>query len=492
MNGKLARLTTRVLPVILIFAVLPLDLSQATSAGATMSTLCSGYASCNQGAFANHGYQSHAWASYWNMTAGNECANYAAYVESTTFGVATPPYRLGDAGQWAASAAAHGVTVNETPSVGSVADWTGGEPGLPFPGHVAIVERVSSGGGSIVISQQHILDTDGYDWIRIHRNPAMNQWESWPTRFIHFSGGPGPLVDGVHYGVRPQRVRALQATGGSLVTVGSDGVRRWQIGMSEGTSPSVTELQGGGLEVAVQSNARDLMTVGGGRSRLRRIRMMANSSPSISAVLGGFEVALQSSAGDVMTAGAAGSRNWHLKMRRDTSPSITAVLGGGYEVAFQSNVGNLMTIGSLGSRNWHLKMRPGTSPSIAALFGGGYEVAIQSADGSLVTIGSAGSRNWHLGMGPGTSPSIAPAFGGKYEAALQSNRGELLTVGVLGSRDWHLRMAPSTSPSITPVFGGGYDVAFQSVTGNLVSVGRTGIHRWRLRMKTRTSPGVPG
>ena len=47
--------------------------------------------------------------SYWRMDAGDECTNYVAYVEATYFRAPAPGYLLGNAYQWAAAAAAHGV-----------------------------------------------------------------------------------------------------------------------------------------------------------------------------------------------------------------------------------------------------------------------------------------------------------------------------------------------------------------------------------------------
>ena len=129
---------------------------------------------------------------FWRMYAGNNCTNYAAYAESTAFGAPAPSYLLGNAGQWAASAAAHGVPVNGTPAVGAVAEWDGGAPGMGAAGHVAVVERVGPGGSYIVISQQAIgSDPDGYDWTRINAGAAAGQWQEWPSHFIHFAGTGG-------------------------------------------------------------------------------------------------------------------------------------------------------------------------------------------------------------------------------------------------------------------------------------------------------------
>lgn len=164
------------------------------SASGTSSTLCSGYTACNLGTFTTHGYESHIGSSYWTMYPGNNCTNYVAYVESTVYGVATPTFNLGDGGLWAAAAAQNDVLVNHTPSVGSVAVWSGGSSGIPSEGHVAVVETVGPDNSYIVISQQHMsAEPDGYDWTMINASPALNQWEQWPNSFIHFSTGPAAV-----------------------------------------------------------------------------------------------------------------------------------------------------------------------------------------------------------------------------------------------------------------------------------------------------------
>lgn len=170
---------------LLTLALLPITTSTASAVG-TPSTLCSGYQGCAQGNFTTHGYQNASGESYWTMYAGNNCTNYVAYVESKAFEVPSPTYSLGNAGQWAAAAAQHNVVVNHTPSVGAVAEWAGGSPGIPAPGHVAVVEEVGPSDSYIVISQQHMIGADGYDWVRIMRSNSGNQWEEWPTNFIHF------------------------------------------------------------------------------------------------------------------------------------------------------------------------------------------------------------------------------------------------------------------------------------------------------------------
>jgi surface antigen len=151
------------------------------------SILCEGYAGCGALGYTGHDYGQHSSTSYWRMSAGNECTNYVAFVESTVYRATTPSYLLGNAGQWAASARAHHVVVNRTPAVGAVAEWDGGSYGIGPLGHVAVVERVGPRDSYIVISQQNISsDTDHYDWTRIRAGFPASQWQEWPSSFIHF------------------------------------------------------------------------------------------------------------------------------------------------------------------------------------------------------------------------------------------------------------------------------------------------------------------
>jgi surface antigen len=164
-------------------------LGAGTASGAGNTTmLCNGYAGCGQGAYTTHGYQNHEGTSYWSMYPGNNCTNYVAFVESTVYGVDTPTYDLGNGYTWASAAAQNGVLVNHTPTVGSVAYWSGGDDGIPDGGHVAIVEAVGPNDSFITISQQHMLDaSNGYDWTTIDATPTTYQWEQWPDSFIHFA-----------------------------------------------------------------------------------------------------------------------------------------------------------------------------------------------------------------------------------------------------------------------------------------------------------------
>jgi surface antigen len=164
-------------------------LAAGPATAAASRIVCAGWSACDAAGHSSHGYGAHEGSMFWRMYAGNNCTNYVAYAETAAYGVPEPSYLLGDAGQWAATAAAHGVPVNGVPAVGAVAEWDGGAPGMGAVGHVAVVEQVGPDDSYIVISQQAIgSDPDGYDWTRINAGASASQWQEWPSHFIHFTG----------------------------------------------------------------------------------------------------------------------------------------------------------------------------------------------------------------------------------------------------------------------------------------------------------------
>jgi surface antigen len=182
---------TALLLTVLAATLAGLGLCSAVAAHADGLELCAGYATCAASGFTTHDYEYSAADSWWSMYAGDNCTNYAAYVESQVYGVPTPDYLLGDGGQWGERAALEGVPVDGTPSVGAVAVWDANTPGMGGYGHVGVVEAVAADGSSIEVSQSGMgTADDGFDWQQISKDSPA--WEPWPSSFIHFTGPAVP------------------------------------------------------------------------------------------------------------------------------------------------------------------------------------------------------------------------------------------------------------------------------------------------------------
>lgn len=154
-------------------------LSPGLAAGA-VAVLCSGasYDSCADAGYTAHGFEQHYQSSYWGAYAGHNCTNYAAYAESTVNGAAAPNYQLGNAAQWAAAAAAHGVPVDGVAAVGAVAQWDAAAGGASSDGHVAYVEAWN--GTTLTVSEDS-YPSGPFRWRTITVGDAQ-----WPSHFIHF------------------------------------------------------------------------------------------------------------------------------------------------------------------------------------------------------------------------------------------------------------------------------------------------------------------
>ena len=202
---------TALLLTVLAATLAGFGLCSAAAARADGLELCAGYAACSTGGFSTHDYQYAAAVSWWSMYPGDNCTNYAAYVESQVYGVSTPDHLLGDGGQWGEQAALEGVPVDDTPTVGAVAVWGADTPGMGGYGHVGVVEAIGPDGNYIDVSQSGMgTANDGYNWERVYRSGSS--WESWPSSFIHFAGS-GTSAALPHAGSR--------MSGAELVAAGS-------------------------------------------------------------------------------------------------------------------------------------------------------------------------------------------------------------------------------------------------------------------------------
>jgi surface antigen len=113
-----------------------------------------------------------------------QCTSWVAYRLNQRGGIAFSNYfgakgRWGDAVRWGPMAKKLGITVNTTPTVGSVAWYSATKPAPD--GHVAYVEKVNSP-TSFVMSEMN-YDADNGFWV----HTITKSTGDWPTEFIHFA-----------------------------------------------------------------------------------------------------------------------------------------------------------------------------------------------------------------------------------------------------------------------------------------------------------------
>jgi hypothetical protein len=269
---------------------------------------------------------------------------------------------------------------------------------------------------------------------------------------------------------------AFQATTGDLWTTQNGASENLQLGMMNGTTPSLATLPSGELAMAFQANTGDLWLAQNGVGANQFLGMMAGTSPSIAVLPDGeIAIAFQANTGDLWLEQNGVGENLGLGMMRGTSPSVAVLSNGQLAVAFQANTGDLWVEQNGSGQDQRLGMWPGTSPSIAALPTGGWDVAFQANTGDLwidestdahLAIGYG--RDQGLGMRAGTSPSIGILLlSGASAVAFQANTGALWVVENGTGENQNLGMSAGASPTIVPLANGGYQIAFEANTGNL-------------------------
>jgi surface antigen len=120
-------------------------------------------------------------ASYDSAGRAHNCTLYAAF-KLAALNVLQPSWS-GNADAWANKAFAAGTPVDQSPSVGSIAQWNAGT------GHVAYVESVDPDGAGITITEDNYVPANaayypgGYTGT-VHLTRVSS---AWPDNFIHFT-----------------------------------------------------------------------------------------------------------------------------------------------------------------------------------------------------------------------------------------------------------------------------------------------------------------
>jgi surface antigen len=160
---------------------------------------------CTQGGYGNKSALASGWPNTYygkgyastNKYGMHNCTLYVAFrLKENGF---QNPGNWGNASNWATAANADHILVNQTPAVGSIAQWNAGAGG---DGHVAYVESVSqnSSGGvtAITITEDNFMPETGYGNLdggytaEIHITAGAAVW---PANFIHAKDLPSSSSD---------------------------------------------------------------------------------------------------------------------------------------------------------------------------------------------------------------------------------------------------------------------------------------------------------
>ena len=162
----------------------------ATTASAEPTQLCySTTYTCDQ-QYGNTGY---AGQTVWGFPGApgtpHNCTTYVAWRLQQN-GMARPPFKLGNATDWATNAAKNGVLVNGIPAVGSIAQWYSDTNwASDSSGHVGYVVAVSSGAITVVSDNYPFTSANTGIYYPGHMDTYSFPVGSpdWPNNFIHFN-----------------------------------------------------------------------------------------------------------------------------------------------------------------------------------------------------------------------------------------------------------------------------------------------------------------
>lgn len=144
---------------------------------AAATSLCTGYAACQEAGYSHAGYRQASGEMFWQMYAGHNCTNYVAYrMVQSGMPNSRPWQGSGNASNWGVALSS---VTDQTPRVGAVAWWKAGVPPAGSSGHLAYVEEVISS-TEIIVSEDYW--GGDFHWRRISKGGT-----GWPSGFIHLN-----------------------------------------------------------------------------------------------------------------------------------------------------------------------------------------------------------------------------------------------------------------------------------------------------------------
>jgi|GEM_PF-2294780 len=207
---RVSRLSRLIVVAALLSAGVGVTGSSSSPAHATTTTLCESTAyGCTTGGYSGTdpwGYSNYSCIRASNNTKHN-CTSYAAFKLAKN-GVSNPG-RLGNASAWDDNARRYDITVNNTPAVGTIAQWD--------RNHVAYVEAV--GPDYIITTEDNCsFVQNGIEHGLVTRRKKITTGSGWPDNFIHFKdaslkASSSPTVSGT-----PSVGAKLSASSGTWVS----------------------------------------------------------------------------------------------------------------------------------------------------------------------------------------------------------------------------------------------------------------------------------
>ncbi|GIG23257.1 hypothetical protein Cch01nite_39810 [Cellulomonas chitinilytica] len=361
------------------------------------------------------------WASYWGQAGGHNCTNYVAW-RLQSLGVASFLTR-GNAEGWARMAAAAGITVDHSPSVGAIAQWDANAGGMTSAGHVAYVEAVS--GDTVTISEDAWnggAQTGPFRW--------RNITASTPSHYLHpVIGGGGVSGSFLHqvFGDTAgwhDMSTALQLVPGSQISTVDMG----------GTWPQVMAVESGSLhQIFANSSGWHDMDTG----------IAVSDGAAISAVnMGGTWPQVMTNDGGVLQQIYADSAGWHKASTGLTignNPISAVNMGGTWPQVMLVNSSTVWQIWG-DTQGWHIAttgMTNAYSSITSVNMGTPWPVSFLNVGGALWSVWGD-SNGWHsmsTGQSAGNGSISAVNQGGTSPIVMTTRDGVLWET--YGDTAWH-------------------------------------------------------
>ena len=411
------------------FALVLVGVFAVDMPASAMTVQCSGWTACQTSPYTDHNWSTYYTGSYWGQAAGHNCTNYVAYYEQTINGQLSsrPSWLLSgnNADAWASEASSVGITVNNTPVVGAIAQW-GDFTWNGNGGHVGIVESVSNGGGTIVVSEDS-YSSGPFDWRQfnlgdVNTNSAMG----WPQNFIHL-GSTGVTSTSTQMFIRGDN---------ALFAKNSIGNGGW----TQETDPGVTSMisVGGNTQMLIATDAsiwaKNSIGYGGWTQEVGpgNASKIAVSSTGVQMFIRGDNA--------LFAKNSIGNGGWTQETDPNTATGVS--VGGNTQLLLRGD-GAVFAKNSIGVGGWTQETDPSTATTIA-VSSTGVQLLI-ATDASIWAKNSIGYGGWTQEVGPGSATAIA--VGADVQMFIRSD-GAVFAKNSIGVGGWTQEADPGNAIAI--------------------------------------------